>query len=515
MLIAFIVFARATWIHGPGFEGDWKKYTHVARDIDYGTASPYTMIVSRGFPLFILYASKILNRDYVSATHAALFCIWVLAFVCVWIGLRIETGICTANSILFLLLFYLYHERFYAISLLSEVLYSALILIAFSLISIWYNKRRVLLIACSGIVIGFANSVRPFALIGIGLPLLGFMGYRYMIRKEKDQLKQLIGFSAGLLTIKAAISLILFLHYGADFPVKSIAYPVTLRILHHDGICRSSNGPNCRKLLEINKQVMMEDGLTAREGRIGNNLGTLKHVARNYSTSEMEDLYYDAAVESIRAYPWIAVRNTFLNMISFGLNYDLLFVQSRRDAASDDFQINPPEWDNITHYTAAIVHATVEKPFWLLLLLVYFPKSIRSRLDLRLLIFISFCAAHVLIPSLSGRYLYRYVWPLFVTSFFPLGIFISKTYWGGWPLILTSFSRSANLAAGLSSKFMTFFASCGLLSRESTLSRTIESLISYGTVLTALIVFYVLLLIGSWIRRRENPPLAALDAAEI
>ena len=47
-------------------------------------------------------------------------------------------------------------------------------------------------------------------------------------------------------------------------------------------------------------------------------------------------------------------------------------------------------------------------------------------MDLPFFIFLTLVAVTVAIHSISGRFLYRYSWPLFVVSFLPLGILLAQ-----------------------------------------------------------------------------------------
>ncbi len=100
-----------------------------------------------------------------------------------------------------------------------------------------------------------------------------------------------------------------------------------------------------------------------------------------------------------------------------------------------DFPINPSEWRNSIQVSVFPLVAILKAPYWILVLLALFSKRMRRDADLTFYIFLFFCAFHILIPSLTGRYLYRYGWPMCVASFVPLGIVFGRAFRFAWPLL--------------------------------------------------------------------------------
>ena len=179
------------------------------------------------------------------------------------------------------------------------------------------------------------------------------------------------------------------------------------------------------------------------------------------------------------------------------MNYDLLFVESRRKGSAPDFSINPEQWQAPGSICRAVLSATIEKPFWLLLLLILAVKPLRPKSDLVFILFLFFCAVHILVPSLCGRYIYRYAWPMFVVSFIPFGIAIGRFFDSTWPLVLSSLSRMASLIVHMASKAVVAGPLTRLFTEGGNVSKLYFEIFDYGKILTLLLCGYIGLLTWS------------------
>jgi len=91
----------------------------------------------------------------------------------------------------------------------------------------------------------------------------------------------------------------------------------------------------------------------------------------------------------------------------------------------------------------SILFENLDKPFWILLIIIFVTVRHNNSYNPFLIIFIVFCLFSILLPSLFSRYVYRYNWPIFVTSFIPLGIILGQLFRYAWPLLITSSVRTS------------------------------------------------------------------------
>ena len=172
LAMMFSIWTRLWWQHGPGFKGDWPKFIHVVKSMKEGVDHAYAANIPRGYPLFILLAAFLTKQTYMNAVHILLFFIWSLSFIATWLAVRSKTVSTSANMVVFFLIYYLYHENFFSISLLAEALYSSLMLIAFSFLVLWQQSKHAFYLLLLGGVLCYAHEVRPFPLFGVALPLV-------------------------------------------------------------------------------------------------------------------------------------------------------------------------------------------------------------------------------------------------------------------------------------------------------------------------------------------------------
>jgi hypothetical protein len=412
----------------------------MAQDIYNGTTDDYTSSWrSRGYPLFIIFSSILLKCEFKNAVHSSMYFIWIIAFSFSWIAVKIRTENCVIpNMAIFFLILFLFNERFYFISLLTESLYCSLLLIIFSMISIWEKNKKIKYLFLIGVFLIFSNEVRSLSLIGIGIPFLGFILFNIFYKKDFDCIKYLLSILSGIVICKIIILLVIGLFYNFEYPKRSLAYPATIRILHHDGICKKNNGPSCKKLLDIEKNINKKH----RDGSIYENTATYEFIVKKYGVENMEKLYFNATLESIKAYPWISIRNTILNIISFIINYDILFVKERRNSNKKEFPVNPDDWKNYRKHILNILEVNLHYPFWIILSIIIFSKKMRKEIDFTFIIFVAYIFSHILITSITGRYTIRYALPLFTISFIPYIIIFSKRFNFSWPLLFTTIWKS-------------------------------------------------------------------------
>ncbi len=511
LLLLLMVWTHAWFYKSSIFEGDWKKDIRLAADIQNGSQTHYTSTYRPvGYPLFILLASGLLKQGKAESVHMLMYVIWLIGLAAAWAAVWRRLDASSANMVVFFLLLYLYYERFYSISLLTEPLYCSLLLVGFSLWVFWSRSGSLPQMLMLGIVLCLAQKVRPGPLYGIAAPLAAYLVFRGIKDKAKSPWINLAVFGSGVALCQMLVWATMGVFYDFRFPTRSIAYPATMRVLHHDGICRSENGPASRRLLEVDETILGQRGEKHRDGCVYENADTYEYVLNTYGIAETERLYWAAAKESVSAYPWISVRNTLLNVLSYLLNYDLLFVETRRNSPQSDFPINPVEWGDPLKRLPDMVSASIERPFWILLIIVLASVPRRVRKDPVILLYIVFCAVSIGIASVFGRYLYRYAWPLFVVSFIPLGIAGGQAYALAWPLILPGIARTASLIVYFSDKLLRPLSKRLAGTIAQPLLRGIDAIVSYKITLGVLLIgFTLLLLLLKWKRPRPRKPIPA------
>ena len=445
LLLALFLTWTAAWIQK---SPNYKWHSRIA-DVKVGTAilTKNKFIASRenvgyGYAFFILFAQKLFGSEVSSpqeydnlypaaknewkrATIILLYLAYLCGFILTWLAILYKRDVKSANVVVAVIILFLLAHRSISISLLSEPLYFALVLIIFSLIVLGFNSQKIVIFFLLGLVVLYAGEVRPFPMYGIALPLSGYLMWKYWREKKKQRLKQFGTFIFGLLICKLLMLMIIGYAFDFDPPERSNAYNITLRLLHMDGICWRSNGPACRKLMDIDKKIAPE---RHKEGWIDENKGTYRYVIKNDGIMEMERLYFQAAKECITTYPYVTLRNTVLNVISFFSHEHLLYLESRRKTSLPYWPTDPEEWKKPFNILLTSAVNNLKYPFWIILLIVLGSNRMRSDIDPSLVILLAFCAVHVLIPSLVGRYLVRFSLPMFVAFFVPLGASLKGRY---------------------------------------------------------------------------------------
>ncbi len=440
LLLILLTIWTYSWIHREPY--NWHSR---CADVKVGAAmlTENKFIVSRenigyGYPLFILLAQKLFGDEtsgpqtydaiYVAAleqwktpTSILLYIIYLCSFILSWLVIRKSTDMQTANSVVAVLILFLLSNPATSLPLQSEPLYFSLVLIIFSLVVSSFNSQRNVVFFVLGLVVYYASEVRPFPLYGVAVPLFFYLLWKYWREREMVDLYNLGVFISGIITCKLILFLIIGYAFNFDLPQKSNAYNETLRVLHMDGICWRSNGSACEKLLDIDKTIAPE---RHKEGWIDQNKGTYRYVFENYGIEEMERLYYQAAEESIVAYPFITLRNTALNILSFISHEHLLYLQARRETTLSYWPMNPEEWSNPAKILISTVISNLRYPFWIILFIILVSKKLRSNIDPSLIILLCFCTVHILIPSIAGRYVPRFSHPMYVAAFIPFSIIL-------------------------------------------------------------------------------------------
>ncbi len=428
LAIIFLLYQFYTYsqeMHIPKARGDYTKYATIANDIYKGEVSSYTFsYMPKGYAMYILGIHKIFKpkvlssenfiQNYSILTYKSFYVLWCLAVLIVWLSFFLRNSVALANISTLALLVYLYLDRVnYTNSLLSENLYIPLVLIALSIVPFWLKEAKVWLLIVIGLLLGFSNEIRPFSIIGIGLPFLAYLVFKSYKNLRPNKFANCAIFFISLFFSKLLFMLIIAVQFSGEIPKTNPILHIVFRVTSLDGTVYPENGPTSKYFLDINSTFNVEKSLTV--GAITNDKETYEYVLKENGVNETARLYKTLALETLYQYPWITIRNTGLNLLSFVVNHDLTYLYPRR---IDPLLvlINPIEWQQPLVVLSQAAKNLIYYPqtFLLLLLLIYYIKV--REFDIMFYLLFCFMLTHVWMTSLFEAYLYRYAWPVILVS---------------------------------------------------------------------------------------------------
>jgi hypothetical protein len=420
--ITLVYFSYAWLAMGSQNDGLWNGYSAVALDIINGTSiSSYHSWMSLGYPIFLVFINKLEISLNISSVSNVFYVLIVFSLLFLNFASRRLYGTLTANISMTIIVLYLLSLKMFSVTVLSESLFIPLILTTLSCIILWRKSESFFAIFFAGILLDFSNWVRPLTLMGIGIPLCIYFLYEYFARRSQVFLKSLAFFLLGIILSNIVISFFYSSHFKESPPERSIALYTTTRLFALDGVLRSSNGPYSKYLMDLDQRLANEDNKPHREGALTYPKKTFEVSIKEKGIPETIKIFWFAGFECIYSYPFIAIRNTALNIISFFINYDLLYLHERRVSNTLDFPINPGVWStNPSDALWGAVRASLRYPFWILAAAIILIPTLRNRTDLIFWLCLLFGLFSVAAASLTEVYLFRYMYPFYMVFIIPI-----------------------------------------------------------------------------------------------